>query len=56
MPVRIPGFTPTRRRVKFGGMVSRRRESDEVKGEGVGVGVGVGVTFLRVAVAMLVGV
>lgn len=26
VPVRTPGFTPTRRRVRFGGMVSRRRD------------------------------
>jgi hypothetical protein len=24
----IPGLTPTRRRIKFGGIVSRRRDSD----------------------------
>lgn len=36
MPVRIPGFTPTRRRVRLGGMVSVRRESDAEVVGGVG--------------------
>ena len=26
VPVRTPGFTPTKRRVRFGGIVSRRRD------------------------------
>jgi hypothetical protein len=28
----MPGFTPTRRRVRFGGTVSRRRQMEDVAG------------------------
>lgn len=45
VPVRMPGFTPTRRRIRFGGIVSRRRDS-----EAVGVWVGRGLRFRRVGV------
>lgn len=44
IPVIIPGFTPTRRMIRFGGMVSRSRDSVAV---GPWVGVGVGVLRLR---------
>lgn len=36
----MPGFTPTRRRTKFGGIVSRRRDTEE-RGDGVFWGRGV---------------
>ena len=47
MPVIIPGFTPTSRRIRFGGIVSRRRES-VAEGPAIG-GVGgiLGVVVLR---------
>lgn len=32
MPVKVPGFTPTRRSVRFAGIVSRRSESAAVEG------------------------
>lgn len=38
MPVKVPGFTPTRRRVRFAGIVSRRRESAAVEGVDGGEG------------------
>lgn len=33
----MPGFTPTRRRIRFAGIVSRRRDSEAVGPRGVGV-------------------
>lgn len=35
MPVKMPGFTPTRRRVRLSGIVSRRRECETGAWEGV---------------------
>lgn len=37
IPVMMPGFTPTRRRIRFAGIVSRRRDSEAVGPRGVGV-------------------
>lgn len=37
----MPGFTPTRRRTRFGGIVSRRRDTDEEGGDGAFWGLGV---------------
>lgn len=47
IPVFSPGFTPTRRRIRFGGIVSRRRESLAVGSAIGGLGESCGVALLR---------